>query len=531
MESSVQQVRATLYAMWRKRWYGLAAVWAICLVGWLAVALIPNQYRSDARVYVRYNALLPGVLNVKGGTQLQEIDIVRQTLTSRPNLEKVLRRTDRDLSGVEGPEMDGMTATLAQNISVAPQGSDNLYGLSYTAKDPTLDDGERAAFAQRIVQNLIDLFVEENVASGRDNLNQAIRFLDEQIAAREQQLEAAEARRAAFEQRYFDQIPGEGNVVSRMNSTRGDLDKIQQELLQNQSSLRALQAQLSSTPATIEAPLFNVPQGSTNFGTGTRYDPTSARGRIEGLERQIADATLRGYTEKHPDIVSAREQIARLQSLAAGEPLAGSGSSGRPAAQANPVYVNLRSLLFEKQSQVAALGARRQQLATALADLRMKQTEQPEIGAQQAKLNRDYAVLKEGYDNLLSSREQVRLRIDVASQTDEVQFRTVDPPTLPAAPIAPNRPLLLTVVLLGGLAAGLAVAFLASQLHPTYITEDKLAADTGLPVLGSVAEVVDDDSRARGRKWLMGFAALGLGLVGIYALMLVAQLVGRGGTA
>lgn len=531
MESSVQQVRATLYAMWRKKWYGLAAVWAVCLIGWLAVMLIPNQYKSEARVYVRVNATLQNTLGInKGGGALGQIDVVRQTLTSRPNLEKVLRRTDIDLTGVEGAELDGMILAMSENISVAPQGSDNLYALSYTAKDPSLDDSARAGFAQRVVQNLIDIFVEDNVGSERDSLTQSIRFLDEQIAAREAQLEQAEARRAQFEQRYFDQLPGEGDVGTRMTQSRNERDRVEQEYIQARSSLGALQAQLASTPPSIAGPSYVGPRGSTNFGVGTRYDPTSAKGRIEALERTISDAISRGFTEKHPDIVSARAQIGRLRADAAKEPEPAAGVD-RPGAQANPVYVNLRSLLFEKQSQVAALGARREQLARTMGELTSQQTQQPEIVAQQSRLNRDYDVLKQGYQNLLQSREQIRLRSDVSSQTDEVQFRTVDPPTLPTAPIAPNRPLLLTLVLLGGLAAGLAVAFLASQLHPTYITEDKLAADTGLPVLGSVAEVVDGPMRAASRKWLVGFGAAGLGLIGVYALMLAVQLLGRGGAA
>lgn len=526
MESSVQQLRAILYAIWRKRWYGLAAVWAVCIVGWLAVALIPNQYKSDARVYVRVNTVLPTQLGInKGGGALQQIDVVRQTLTSRPNLEKVLRRTDMDLTNVEGAELDAMLIALSESISVAPQGSNNLYAISYTAKDPALSDSKRAAFAQRIVQNLIDIFVEDNVASDRDSLNQSIRFLDEQIAARETQLEAAETKKAEFDRQYFDRLPGEGDVASRLSQARAELDRIDNEYIQARSSLGALQAQLSSTPQAMRGAVT----GSARFGTGTRYDPVSARGRIEALERQVSDAISRGFTEKHPDIVSARAQMARLQADAAKEPVAGSGDVA--AANANPVYVNLRSLVFEKQSQTAALAARRAQLSGTINELRTAQTQQPEIFAQQSKLNRDYSVLRSGYENLLQSRERIRLRSDVASQTDEVQFRTIDPPTLPADPVAPNRPLLLTLVLLGGLVVGLAVAFLASQLHPTYITEEKLAVDTGLPVLGSVAEVVDGEAKARGRKMVVAFAGLGLGLVGIYALMLVVQLVGRGGVA
>lgn len=533
MESSIQQARAILYSMWRKRWYGLAAAWAICLIGWLAVALIPNEYQSEARVYVRYNALLPTQLGLeKSGGQLQQVDVVRQTLTSRPNLEKVLRRTDLDLTDVSQDELDGMIGRLAENITVAPQGSDNLYRLTYTAKEPGRSDAENAALAQRVVQNLIDIFTEDNLTSNRDNLNQAIRFLDEQISQREQQLEQAEAQRAMFEAKYFDRLPGEGDINERMKQARTELDKIGQELIQTRGSLGALQAQLASTPPSIPGAMFNIPsQRATNFGTGTVYDPASPRGQIEQLQRQIAASLARGYTEKHPDIVIARQQIANLEDQAKAQPVASASDPAsayqRPAAQANPVYVNLRSLLFEKQSAAAALAARQQQLLSALADLRQKQTEAPQIVAEQAKLNRDYDVLKAGYDNLLKSREQIRLRADVANQTNEVQFRTVDPPTAPGAPIAPNRSLLMTLVLLAGLGAGLAAAFVMSQLHPAYITEEKLAEDTGLPVLGSIAEVVQQPVVARERKMTRNFAALGAGLVGFYALILLYQTVGK----
>ncbi len=535
MEAMVQQVRATLYGMWRQRWYGLAALWIVCVAGWIAVSFIPNSYQSTARVYVRYNGLLPSVTGVapKGVGQLDQVDVVRQTLTSRPNLEKVLRRTDLDLSGVDSASLDGMIADMVTKISVAPQGRDNLYALAFTADNPKLGDKARAQFAQRVVQNLIDLFVEDNVASGRDSLIEASHFLDEQIAAREKQLEDAEAKKAAFDQKFFDQIPGEGDITARMNQSRTELDKAGQELVQAQGSLRALQSQLSSTPATINAPLFNSPRASANFGTGTRFDPTSTQGRIELLERSITDGLSRGDTEKHPDIVAARAQIGRLKVDLEKEPKSkdGAPAAEAAAAQANPVYVNLRGLLFEKESSVAALTARRSQLQRYVAELRGKQTSAPDVVAQQAKLTRDYDILKTGYDNLLRSREQVRLRGDISNQTKEVEFRTVDPPTLDAKPVAPNRPLLLSLVMLGGLVAGGAVAFGASQLKPFYVSEERLTADTGLPVLGSVGEVVSNVTRRRERRVTMGFLGATAGAVGLYAVMMAINVLRSAGRA
>jgi len=531
MDAMFQQVRATLYGMWRKKWFGVAALWLVCLIGFVVVSLIPNSYQSTARIYVHYNSLLPNVTGVtaKGAAQLQQVDVVRQTLTSRPNLEKVLRRTDLDLTGVNSAALDGMIAEMATKITVAPQGNENLYGIAFTADKAQLGDKARAQFAQRVVQNLIDIFVEDNVASDRDSLNEAGRFLDEQIAQRERELSAAEAKKAAFEQKYFDQIPGVGDVSSRMTTSRNELDKTEQDLVQAQGSLHALQAQLASTPATINAPLYNTPRASTNFGSGTKYDPTSTQGKIEALDRSISDALSKGYTEHHPDMVLFRAQMARLRKQLAREPKNADGTSKEAAAaQANPVYVNLRSLLFDKQSSVAALSARRAQLAGFVENLRAKQEKAPEIGAEQAQLNRDYDVQKAGYDNLLRSRDQIRLRGDISSQTREIEFRIVDPPTFPTSPTAPNRPLLLTLVLIGGLLLGLGVAFLASQLHPSYVTEDRLANDTGLPVLGSIGEVVAPAAKRRERRLSLGFAAAAAAAVGMYALMMIINLVRSG---
>lgn len=526
MGTIYEQVMTMLYGVWRKRWYGLAAMWIVCLVGWVIVAMIPNQYESDARIYAKWSTILPGQLGFQGNDKLRQIDVVRQTLTSRPNLEKVVRRTDLAQQVDSDADLDALIQDLTDNITIKSQ-QDDLFTLSYVANNSRYSDAQNAQLAQKVVQNLINIFVEENVSSDRDNLNQAIRFFEDQLAQRARELEDAEKRRAEFEQRYLGRVPGEGNITQRLTMAQSEYERVSQQLVEAQSSLRALQSQLASTPATISAPLFTIQTGQ-GF-SGTRYDPTSARGRIEILEKQISDAYQRGWTDSHPDVVTARQQIKALQGQAAKETRAPASSSQREAAQANPVYVNLRSLLFDKQSASAALGARRAQLQQDIAVLRRSQIEEPGIAAEQAKLNRDYDVLKRQYEQLLKSREEVRLRSDVENKTDQVRFQIIDPPSMPREPVAPDRPLLLSMVLLGGLAVGIATAFLVSHLHTTYITPTKLEESFGVPVLGSVTEIVSDQQRAQSRFWLWGFTVLGLGLVGVYAMLILYQfMIGSG---
>src|SRR3546814_16960623 len=75
----------------------------------------------------------------------------------------------------------------------------------------------------------------------------------------------------------------------------------------------------------------------------------------------------------------------------------------------------------EKQAMVAALSARKAQLASDLARLTSTQTSDPGIVSEQAQLSRNYEVLKDQYDKLLADRDDVRLRGDVQSETDAIK--------------------------------------------------------------------------------------------------------------
>jgi hypothetical protein len=143
--------------------------------------------------------------------------------------------------------------------------------------------------------------------------------------------------------------------------------------------------------------------------------------------------------------------------------------------------------------------------------------------AQEAGLSRDYDVLKSQYDKLLQDREQIRLKGDVSSKTDALKFRIVEQPGVPSAPAKPNRPLLLSLVLIVGLGAGVGAAFALSQLRSSFPTQSRLEQVTGLPVLGTVTALVTDGMRAAERKRMQIFSGAGGGLMAAYVLLMVVE--------
>jgi polysaccharide chain length determinant protein (PEP-CTERM system associated) len=500
MEGIYEQARIAVHQVWTRRWLALGAAWGMCLLGWLAVALIPNSYESKARVFVQMQSILPNQLGTTPQEQQTDLNRVKQTITSASNLEKVVRRTELNSLVASPRDLAVQVGKLREAIKVTAQ-QDNLFEITATASVSGFSNARNAKLSAAIVQNLLDLFVEENLAGDRADTGRTLAFLDEELKRREQGLQAAEQRRVEFEQRFLGLLPGEGSIGQRLSMARIELSNVEQQLMQAQSSLAALRGQLNSTPATLPG---------LDGGGG-------ATAQIAMLEGQLAQAAARGWTDSHPDVVSIRSQIARLRPLAARERSAGGG--GIP----NPSYVSLRGMVAEREGQVQALQMRKSQIQADMDQLSSKQASEPGAAAEQARLNRDYEVLKRQYDKLLEDREQLRLRSDVQAKTDAIKFKVIDPPVQPNVPATPNRPLLLTLVLLVAVGGGVGAAFVAAQLQTTFPTQARLEKATGLPVLGAISEVLTPARRIESRKRLVWLGAGAGALAGGYVLLMAVE--------
>jgi len=495
------ELRLALHAIWTRRWLALAVAWGVCVLGWLVVSQIPSRYDSRARVFVQLSAVLP---DPSGGNpiaiQQASVAQVRQTLISASNLEKVVRGTDLAKSVQTDRDVANRAAGLMTAIKLVAQ-QDNLFELTASAASPRL--------AQQITQKLIDIFTEQNLADDRRSTSQSLSFLDKQLAERQKQLADAEAKRADFQNRYLGSLPGTGTVADRIGAARAQMAQVDGDLAAASSSLAAVQGQMAGTPRSV-----------AGVGGGAAGP---ARARLAALQGQLADARARGYTEQHPDVVALRSQLAAATAAARGEPLSG-GTEG----SSNPLFLSLQSMAAERGAAVAALRIRQNQIQSDLDQLNAKLAGDPEVAAEQGQIDRNYQVLKGQYEQLLTQREQVALRGEAQTDTDAVKFNILEPPTLPTTPAAPNRLLLLTGVLIAGIAAGIGAAFAMGQLRQTFATATKLERASGLPVIGSVGEVVtriQSDARARQLKLFLGGSAA---LVCAFVLLLGVELLQRG---
>jgi polysaccharide chain length determinant protein (PEP-CTERM system associated) len=498
MNSIFDELRSALYSVWHRRWLALGVTWAVCLLGWLTVAMVPNSYESRSRIFIQLDDALADQIGISTGDRKRDIERVRQTLTSAVNLEKVVRSTKINETVTTPKQMENTVLSLAKRIKVKSE-QENLFEITAVSNDGSLSDAENASLAQEIVQ-------KENMSGGRGEMTGTISFMDQQLADRQKQLESAEQKRLAFEAQNPMLAQGGTTVIQRLEAGRAELRGIDADLAAAQSALAAINGQLGGTPATIA-------------GVGSAG---GARGAFAQAQADLSAMRARGLTENHPDVIAARNQVNALRAAAMAE--GNSGGGGVP----NPAYSSLQSIKAERQANVQALASRRASIQAEISQITAQQFSNPQTAAEQQRINRDYDVLKQQYDKLLLDREELRLRGQVETERSAVKFQIIDPPTTPRAPIAPNRPLLLLGVLIVGIGAGVGASFALSQLRSTFATTAKLERALGLPVLGAITQTLTDagrELRARRSKYFVaGSGALG----GLFVLLLTVEFIQRG---
>ncbi|MEN3974089.1 XrtA system polysaccharide chain length determinant [Emcibacter sp. SYSU 3D8] len=511
MNDNYVQLLLLLRSLWLRRWYALGVAWLVTLGGWMYVTSIPDMFRSSAQIYIdtdtMLNDLLQGVtVDVDTNRQVQ---VMQQTLLSRPNMERVLRMADLDLTATSDAQVAAMAAQIRTRVELTPV-APNLFRLSY-------EDHDRQK-TQRVVQSLLTIFVESNLGLSRQDISQARRFLDEQIRDYEQQLSEAEQRRAQFRRDNIGLLPGDENYFARMQREKSELSDLQRQY--NDAAL--MRAELARQ--SLAVPRFIA----IRTASGTNRDSFGAADQIAEMRRKLGELDAQGYTPLHPDVVAAQESLDKAledydrERAAATNQNAGDDESplNPNATMINPVWEQIQVKLVDADTNLASLKSRIAGKETMIAQFDELAKTVPNVEAELMRVDRDYEVVKKKYEDLLQRRESARITQDLEGKTDKVQFRVIEPPDLPRAPSSPNRPALLSASLLIGLAAGLGVAFLLSQVHHTFSTANRLRASFDLPVLGTISAVPFDSYSRRRRIEIASFSVVLAGLVVAYVFVM-----------
>jgi len=513
MKDALDQVFYYLDALWRRRWQVCGVAWMVAALIWAGTTYLPDQYTSSARIYVdTQNVLRPLLKGMTVDSNLdQQVEVMRQTLLSRPNLEEVARMTDLDIEAESPAEMEGLINNLERQIKV---GSDrqNLFQISYSGTDPQL--------AHDVVRALTTIFVENNLGQNQNDIDNAQTFLQRQIAAYQEKLNAAERELARFKQENLEFLPGQRGLQEALQQQRSELQRLRGELQDALNKQQILEEEYAQTPEMIGA------SGLAGGGPPTQLDVEllEARSQLEQLKAR--------YTEQHPDVVTLQRRVDRLRrELEAQFAGPGPGTADEEAEGGtvpNPVHGELRMELIRTKSEIQSLRDQTERAEAEVDSTLERILLVPEVEAKLNRLTRDYEIVRNNYESLLARQQSANMTEQREQEGNQFAFRMVEPPTVPQIPSGPNRTLFLAFGFVASLAAGAGVAWLLALIKVTYGSVEHLRRDFDVPVIGAVTATHEaSNSSLAGARKVLGVSLMGLILLG--SLVALAYIEGRFG--
>jgi polysaccharide chain length determinant protein (PEP-CTERM system associated) len=498
---------------WRYRWIAVTGTFVVALGAWIVIALLPNYYESKARIYVDSESVLkPLLTGLAVGTDVNaRAASVSRVILSRPNVERVARETGIVVESNSPRALESTITDLRDRIQIIKSVQDpNLYTVSYVDQNATR--------ARDVVETVITAFVEDTLGIKQADSKEAQKFLTDQIAEYEVRLREAEERLAEFKRKNLGMMPDDSrDYYTRLQGALTALEAMQAEYRIASNKRDELRRQLEGEEPTVGI-MTDDSEATAGPPSSTDTALAQSKARLEGLLLQ--------YTEKHPEVVSLRETIARLERERADQQAsrrrAGLGGSGVNSLNINPVYQSMRIALSQTELQLADLRSRLGTAQGEVSKLRGMVNTIPEVEAELVRLNRDYEVTRQQHQALMQRLESARITDEADRSKDQTRFRIVEPATVPLAPVGLPRSLLNLAALLFALGVGLAIALVMHQLNPVFSTRAQVVSATGLPVFGGVtyapSDEVEKDERRQPRLLAFAFGALLLLFVGTLVL-------------
>src|SRR5436853_2426817 len=299
------QILPYLHQLWRYKWLSVGVAWLVCGVGWPVVAIMPPKYEASTRVYLNADPVLTPLLRglAVDDNPARQVDYLQRTLLSRANVQQVIKLSSFDSKLARNASQtakESLIQELARNV-VLRQQTANLITIGFFNQDPTV--------ARDVVQALLTVFSENAAGLNRNQMDNAKRFINQEIQHYEGQLKAAERRRAEFRQKYSDLIPSYDGTLSRLDAGRSHIRQLELDVADARSRRDSLQKDLDTIPKSVSIDAAG-PQ------VVIAGQPIGYRARLEAARAKLDELLMR-FTEQHPDVVATQKQIRELESKVA----------------------------------------------------------------------------------------------------------------------------------------------------------------------------------------------------------------------
>ncbi len=332
-------------------------------------------------------------------------------------------------------------ATLAQRLTVKRASKTYVVEIEATSDSPVK--------AARLTQAIVNAYLADQTGAKTDEAQRTNTMIDSRLGELREQVRRAETR--------VDEFRKANKILTSEGGTVGE-----QQLTRLNSELINARTQAAEAKARLDAVTAAARSGDTDVIT----DPAKT-GLVQRLREQLA-------------------QVARREASLASQLL-----------PRHPVLIDIHSQMTEIKSQITA--ELKRLAATAKGDYQVAASRERELSRaleaakeEVARTNTAQIKQRELDQEVVASRELMRVFLTRSKETDEQQklstpdARMISPPSVPSRPSKPVPALILALGLLGGLAAGVARALTLDHFDHSLKSSAEVENLTGLRTLATI---------------------------------------------
>lgn len=411
----------------------------ICTVLAIIVAFVlPKSYQSNTLVRIKssggsnlsgYAAMAAGFGIDVGGSSSASPENYIELMKSREVIQPIIDGLDMDEEKKEKMTTDGF---IKSNLEIINTKKTDLINITAYGKTPE----EAQMISQSVADNFLTLMTKLNKEGNSSSLN----FLNDRMAIAKEEMETAENKLQAYQQEKGIYSPDDQAkaLIDRLSAYDTNIAQLEAQEQANSAKLQDVTGQLEQQNSSLLE--YNISDNDAIMNLRTAI--VNKQVELVGLEQR--------YTEEHPDVIQAKQELAELKRSLDREIQSAVNSK---SATLTPVQGNLLMEKVQTETEKAVTSA-------SLDALKAKQQEaEGNISTLSAdsveymRLLRDQTITSEVYTNLVKAYENTR--IQEAQESMDIQI--IDAANLPREdmPAKPNKKLIAAI----GFVLGIMISF------------------------------------------------------------------------
>lgn len=501
------------------RWI-VAPAFAGLVLATVVAFLLPDTFMSQALVRIVPQQISPNIVqNVTSQDLADRISGMAQTIESRDNLDSIITRYGLYKSELKSEPKEDVINQMKKAISIQP--TSGIAGGALPSLQISFKYSNRD-MAQKVCQDLVSTLINEGAQGTFEAQNAAHQYFEAEAASAQKDLAQIEQKLTEFRMKNAGRLPDEMQMnMSQVNNLQTRLSSLDEAINRNAQERMWLQTQLNIAQERLDAIKDGAPQRNQRL---QELDRT-----IQDLQSNIARMKQR-YKPGFPDLESAEQQLKLYQSEREKVAHTAATQSDIDATKDNSTLARER---LDAQAQIKGLQVQldgnkmdakqiKSDKAAALAALKNYESrlDTAPLGQQQyAELMRDHDLAKQRYDQAQMNLQKSDISMNLQQRKQGQTLELIESASLPTAPTAPKRQMIIPLGLFGGLILGL-VLVAVRELKDTSLKNLKDARlYTQLSILGSIP-LLENDLVVQRRKQIMwvgwATAALaGLAIMGV----------------